>query len=102
MQSTANQFMVQISEKKVSACSEDTILSLCKKNRIRIAHSCDGNATCGTCRVTVIEKGKILPPDPDGLEQIIISDRGWGPEARLSCQLLAAEGLVLTIPSQTK
>ena len=62
------------------------LLRLCLKNKIDISHSCDGMASCGTCRVVVTSCAETLSPRNE-LEEEIANDRNYAPEERLACQL---------------
>lgn len=63
-----------------------SLLDLCQKNKVNIDHSCEGMASCGTCRVIITQGLSDLPPR-NALEQEMADDRGFAPEERLACQL---------------
>ncbi len=67
----------------------DTIIDA----NISIDHSCGGNASCGTCRVVIVEGADQLPPRND-LEADFIENRGWSDNERLACQLIIRNGSV--------
>lgn len=72
------------------------LLRLLIKNKIPINYSCDGNATCGTCKVKVLSPLKELKPR-NVLEQELAIDREFKENERLSCQIQAFDGLKIKI-----
>ncbi len=62
------------------------LLLLAIRHRIPIGHSCEGMASCGTCRVIITEGVETLPTR-NSLEQEMADDRGFAPNERLACQL---------------
>ena len=81
----------------VYASHGQTILEAILAADIEIDHTCGGMGTCGTCRVFV-DKGIESFREPEEIESEIRNQRGFGPNERLCCQNLAADGLVLRIP----
>jgi 2Fe-2S ferredoxin len=77
---------------------EQSVLEVALKNGIEIDHSCGGMGSCTTCRV-IVEKSAEPLPERNELEQEIADSRGFHENERLSCQLPAAEGLVVRIPT---
>lgn len=65
---------------------EDNLLELCLNNKIELCHSCEGMASCGTCRVIITSDPSLLP-ERNSLEQDMASDRGFKDNERLACQL---------------
>jgi 2Fe-2S ferredoxin len=65
---------------------EENLLELCLNNKIELSHSCDGMASCGTCRV-IITEGVDQLPERNSLESDMAEDRGFAKEERLACQL---------------
>jgi ferredoxin len=64
----------------------DNLLQLAIKKKIPISHSCEGMASCGTCRVLITQGVQHLP-ERNSLEQEMSDDRKFAPEERLACQL---------------
>lgn len=75
------------SEKDVPVSDERTLLRQALAHDIPMAHVCNGNARCSTCRVVVLDGD--LPPRNEA-EQALATKLGLPPEVRLSCQLPAA------------
>jgi len=65
--------------------ANQTLLEALDQADISISHSCGGNGICGTCSVKVQSGLDILAPMEE-VEKDIASDRGFGPNERLSCQ----------------
>ena len=78
-----------------------SVLEVAKKNRIDVPFSCDGNATCGTCCIVVLEPSAQDLEPRNELEEEIASDRRLRPNERLACQLTAFEGLKIRIPKKS-
>ncbi len=64
----------------------ESLLEACIRKKIPISHSCEGMASCGTCRVIITSDLNLLPPR-NSLEQEMADDRGFKPEERLACQM---------------
>lgn len=62
---------------------DPSILQFLIDNKIRIDHSCGGNATCGTCQIEIIS-GSLS--DKEELESEFCNDRQMKENERLSCQ----------------
>ena len=74
-----------------------TVLDVALENRLPLSHSCDGNASCGTCRIRVVSTETPLE-ERNELEQEIADDRGFADDERLACQLTACAGMKFKIP----
>ena len=72
-------------------------LRLALKYKIPIAYSCDGCASCGTCRVIITEGVESLP-ERTVLEAEMAEDRGFLPEERLACQLIPQTSFRFKLP----
>lgn len=82
----------QNKKKTLVFSSQTTLLKLLIKNKIPINYSCDGNATCGTCRVKILsDLGELSPRN--SLEQELAHDRDFAENERLACQIKAIDGL---------
>ncbi|MEK7357252.1 MAG: 2Fe-2S iron-sulfur cluster-binding protein [Bdellovibrionota bacterium] len=77
---------------------EKSVLAVALKNKVALSHSCDGNASCGTCRIRVVSSEQPLE-DRNDLEAEIAYDRGFAPDERLACQLPACAGMKIKIPA---
>ena len=78
---------------------EKTLLEVCIENKIALDHSCEGMASCGTCRVLIEKSEKPLEP-PQGLELEMAQDRRFLPHDRLACQLKANQVFHFKIPNK--
>lgn len=76
---------------------EESLLTACLKNKVPIDHSCEGMASCGTCRVIVTSDLTTLPKR-NSLEQEMADDRQFRPEERLACQLELHSNLSFKLP----
>lgn len=75
-----------------------TVLEAALSNKISLPHSCGGMGSCTTCRV-IVENFVEKPNSRTEVEMEIIEGRGFSEMERLSCQILALEGLVIRIPN---
>ena len=75
----------------------ESVLEVAIKNKLGLTHSCDGNASCGTCRVLVLNGN---PAPPQELEAQFISDRGWNSNERLACQWRPDSDIEVKIPKR--
>ena len=82
----------------VGFSGEKTVLEVALENRIPLHHSCEGMASCGTCRV-IVESDLEKMPDRNELESEMAHDRGFAPNERLACQVDAFDSLRVRIPS---
>lgn len=72
--------------KYASVDSENmSLLDVALRHKVRISHTCDGNATCGTCLVRVIEGEEFLNSRNEW-EQEMAESRGYSENERLACQ----------------
>lgn len=86
-----------LNQKKTLVFDKPTnLLKLLIKNKIPINYSCDGNATCGTCRVKVLSSLENLKPR-NSLEKELAKDREFDEDERLACQIKAHDGLKIKI-----
>jgi len=74
-----------------------SLLEICLQNKIPISHSCEGMASCGTCRVLVLE-GLDQLGSRNPLEQEMALDRGFKPHERLACQICPKTNLGFILP----
>lgn len=73
-------------EKQLTPTNSSNLLEVCLKNKIPISHSCEGMASCGTCRV-IITQGEEKLPERSDLEKEMAQDRKFNFQERLACQL---------------
>lgn len=85
-------------QRELKASKEENLLDLCLKNEVNIDHSCEGGASCGTCRV-IITRGLESIPDRNPLEQDMADDRSFKPEERLACQIPANGSFQFYLPN---
>jgi len=77
--------------------NENTLLDVLLKNKIPVDHSCDGNGTCGTCRIFV--KSNLCDlHDRNEIEKERALDLNLKPDQRLSSQLPPIHNLKIRIP----
>lgn len=76
---------------------DQSVLDIAIRMKIPLNHTCGGNATCGTCRVFVVQGLENLPPRNE-LEQEMAEDRGFQENERLACQLEPIAGLIVEVP----
>lgn len=88
-------------DKWVPLRGEKSVLALACRNKIDINYSCDGNGTCGTCRV-YITRGLELLPSRNEIETEWAVERGFANHERLACQIPPREGVEIEIPSEAK
>ena len=84
-------------EKTLTTTTEEDLLEVCLKNKVDISHSCEGMASCGTCRIIVTDGVKNLPPR-NQLEQEMANDRGFADHERLACQLPLSSSFRFKLP----
>jgi adenylate cyclase len=65
--------------------TDETILDVAQRSSVPLAHVCQGNARCSTCRVQIVKGLENVSPRSDG-ENVIAGQMGFGPEIRLACQ----------------
>lgn len=81
-------------KKKIEIKSPDTILNTLNANKIFIPSACGGKATCGFCKVKVIEGGGDLKPTEEPF--INMEEREQG--VRLSCQVRINGAVKIQVP----
>lgn len=77
---------------------KSSLLDLCLKSKIPISHSCEGMASCGTCRV-IIQSGLDSMPPRNHLEQEMADDRGFADNERLACQMEPTADFSFVLPN---
>jgi adenylate cyclase len=61
-----------------------TILAAANQVDVPIGQSCDGEGTCGWCRVRVVDGKENLAP-PTKVEQTLMAAVGFGADERAAC-----------------
>jgi len=77
---------------------QESVLEVLIKSKVPVDHSCEGMASCGTCRILVTSGVEDLPPR-NSLEQEMATDRGFEPHERLACQLCPLKPFSFKLPS---
>ena len=84
-------------EHKIS--SEKSVMELAFEKGIPIQSSCKGMATCGECRVLVVEgENQVLPPTSQ--EMSLIGQGHYIDQRRLSCQLYCFGNITVDVSEQ--
>ena len=83
-------------EAKLDVEGGGTLLNALYDNRIFIPSACGGQATCGHCKVQVVQGGgEVLPT-----ETAFLSRREEAEGVRLACQLKIRESLTIRVPEE--
>ncbi len=79
-----------------------SILEAALENKVRLYHTCGGNASCSTCRVRILKgEGNLSPIEVS--EAQVLDAFDLKPPFRLGCQALVFKGEVeLEIPERVK
>lgn len=77
----------------------ENLLETCIRNKVNISHSCEGMASCGTCRVIVTEGLEGLE-HRNFLEQEMADDRKFADHERLACQIYPDKDLSFKLPHE--
>ena len=85
-------------QQELKVKKEETLLEACLNNDIDIDHSCEGGASCGTCRVIIID-GLDNLHQRNSLEQEMADDRSFDPSERLACQTKLISSFKFKLPS---
>ncbi|MDY0023545.1 MAG: 2Fe-2S iron-sulfur cluster binding domain-containing protein [Candidatus Izemoplasmatales bacterium] len=81
-------------DKIIPVKGEDTLLNILSNNKIFIPSACGGKATCGFCKVQVLEGGGDVKP----MEEPFLSAQERKDNVRLSCQVKVTEDIKISIP----
>lgn len=84
-------------EKHCELRGESSILDVALNNKISLSCSCGGMASCGTCRIIVLEGLERLE-ERNELEKDMADSRNFRKEERLACQTTPVPGLKVEIP----
>lgn len=74
-----------------------SILRAAVLNGVDISHYCGGMASCGTCKVEVVEGSENLLP-ADGREQMVLGSQSAAAGHRLACQARVVGPVTVRIP----
>lgn len=86
---------------EVDVQSEKNVLEIASRNGLNIQSSCRGMATCGECRVFVVEgENHVLPPTKQELE--LIGQGYFIDQRRLSCQLYCFGNVTVDLKEQVE
>lgn len=91
--SVLNSQGVLLSELKIY--SDNSLLKSLLRNKVKINHVCEGNASCGTCLIKLIDGSLTNRSD---LELEMATDRSFNTNERLSCQCKPSSNLTIQIP----
>ncbi|MGD9964413.1 MAG: NADH:ubiquinone reductase (Na(+)-transporting) subunit F [Candidatus Izemoplasmatales bacterium] len=81
-------------DKVIPVKGEDTLLNILSNNKIFIPSACGGKATCGFCKVQVLEGGGEVKP----MEEPFLSPQEKKDNVRLSCQVKVIDDIKIAIP----
>jgi Na+-transporting NADH:ubiquinone oxidoreductase subunit F len=81
-------------QKVIPVKGEDTLLNILSNNKIFIPSACGGKATCGFCKVQVLEGGGDVKP----MEEPFLSAQERKDNVRLSCQVKVIDDIKIAIP----
>ena len=81
-------------DKTIVVKGEDSLLNILSNNKIFIPSACGGKATCGFCKVQVLEGGGEVKP----MEEPFLSPQEKKDNVRLSCQVKVNEDIKIAIP----
>ncbi len=89
--------MLLVNEEKVIPVKEDdTILNLLTKHKIFVPSACGGKATCGFCKVRILDGGGDIKPT----EEPYLSTQEREDGVRLSCQVKVKDNVKIEIPKE--
>lgn len=80
--------------KVIDVDDKTNLLDSLIKAKVKIGHSCEGNASCGTCRFVLLS-GQLN--EINQLEKDLATQRQFRPEERLSCQSKVKSNLEIQI-----
>lgn len=81
---------------KIPVTDADTLLNTLSKEKIFIPSACGGKATCGLCKVKVVDGGGEVKPT----EEPFLNEREKNEGVRLSCQVKVRENIEIDIPKE--
>ena len=81
-------------KREIPVDSDDSVLTLLSNQKIFIPSACGGKATCGLCKVRVVEGGGPLR----GTEEPFLSEEEKARGVRLSCQVKVREDMAIEVP----
>ncbi len=81
-------------KREIPVDSDDSVLTLLSNQKIFIPSACGGKATCGLCKVRVVEGGGPVR----GTEEPFLSEEEKARGVRLSCQVKVREDMAIEVP----
>ena|GEM_PF-1875107 len=85
---------------RLSQDREESVLEVGLKAGLDIDNTCGGNGTCGTCLIEVVSGSELLNERTEQ-ELEMGEDRKFLANERLSCQVIACDGLVVMVSHKT-
>ena len=86
-------------KKEFDAPSEKSVMEVAHENNIFIQSSCKGMATCGECRVYIVDgENQVLPPTSK--ELALIGQGHYIDRRRLSCQIYCYGKVTIDLKEQ--
>lgn len=80
------------------AVDGESVFEVARRNGVPVATACAGQATCGLCRVTILDGERFLPPLNDK-ESRHLGNVYFVTKERLSCQARVRGGdVVVAVP----
>ncbi len=81
-------------KKEIPVKGDDSLLNILSNNKIFVPSACGGKATCGFCKVKVLEGGGETKP----MEEPFLSREDKENGVRLSCQVKVRDDIKIEIP----
>jgi len=81
-------------EMEIPVVGDDTVLNALANKKVFVPSACGGKATCGTCKVKLIEGGGDIKPTEDPF----LSSKEREEGVRLSCQVKVKENIRMVLP----
>lgn len=80
----------------IPADNDETVLNTLANHKIYVPSACGGKATCGTCKVRLLEGGGEIKPTEDPF----LSESERKNNVRLACQVKVKGNISMTLPSE--
>ena len=94
--SKGDKMLLVNNEKVIPVKEDDTILNLLTKHKIFVPSACGGKATCGFCKVRLLDGGGDIKPT----EEPFLSPTEKAEGVRLSCQVKVKDDVKIEIPKE--
>lgn len=79
---------------QIPVFGDDTVLNSLSNNKIYVPSACGGKATCGTCKVRLIDGGGDIKPT----EEPFLTSEERMSQIRLACQVKVKEDIKMVLP----